>query len=383
MSSPTTEQLEIAKKNIKTMRDFNEYTFIHGTPYISNAFYLLTEPPNDAGLTYVLDFFSLAFSTLASFAGPAAEFAAGFLEGMLSSWASDPPPSLNKQFADITTRFNKTSVEIDLTLAKVHDGLEDPGTRQATWDSEYKLRGKSYKVSDLAASLLPDKDTAIFVDNAKKAEKEWDRRIWRLLLVANYRIPYRDRFRTDYTDKNVPPIPWIKEQIGEYPYAYFSYFWHQGNGGDCSLWIAVEYCLELNATGFRDLSDDACAYLFIDSVPGTIINKDGLFTREEVVKFMGIKIVTNDIERAKAYREAEKEGKTLLALYQAHGREAIERQVIEKVQTDPVFARKLTRDTKETLEAFFDIKIPEHVNLTVVIEDPMSFGLVIPAKASA
>lgn len=373
MTAPTPEQIQKVQTNLDRMHLFNQYVFEHGKPCILNAYLLLTEPQTDSGLMYVLDFFEAAFETLGGMLGPLGTISSTFLAGMVNSWASNTPPSLKGQFADIITRFNNTSMEVDTQLAAIHDDLNNP----ATWNMNFQFNNKTAQVSDLATIDFPPPDTTPFMDMATAAVNLWDRTIWKNILIANFRIPFRGQTRSDYTDPKVPPIPQIQQMINDEKNLYCSYFWHPGDGGDCQLWIIDSYYVEFNTAGFYQLSADACNYLFIDSVPGVIINAKGLYTREDVVQFLGIKIVTDDAKEVKEYLAAREQGKTLLALYQAQGREAIENQVTQKALEDPAFARDLARDPKGTLEKFFDIKIPPRVNMTVVVEDPLNFGLVI------
>jgi len=82
------------------------------------------------------------------------------------------------------------------------------------------------------------------------------------------------------------------------------------------------------------------------------------------------------------YVRAIKQGNTLGLLVQREGREQVEKRVIEKAQSDPIFAWDLTRRTRETLEKFLDVKIPDVVAVDVIVESPRSFALVIPESAS-
>ena len=108
------------------------------------------------------------------------------------------------------------------------------------------------------------------------------------------------------------------------------------------------------------------------------INPDGLFTRQQVVDFLGIQInPDNDYNLAKEYKKAKEKGKTLLALFQSQGRDAIENPIIQKAQEDAVFADKLVKDPKSALKEYFDVTLPANVSLTVVLEDDQNMGMVI------
>jgi hypothetical protein len=82
------------------------------------------------------------------------------------------------------------------------------------------------------------------------------------------------------------------------------------------------------------------------------------------------------------YLRAMKEGKTLGLLLQREGREQVASRIIEKAQGDSVFAVELTFRPRQTLEMFLDVKIPEVVSLSVVVEDSGTFGLVVPRRAN-
>jgi hypothetical protein len=383
MPVPTQDQITKVLTNLDNMQKWNDYVYNkHFGASISNAYLLLTEPDtNDKGLTYVLNIFEAAFKVMGAALGPGGAFASNFLVGMMGYWSGAPPSNLNKQFAQLILRTAQTSEEVDIQLANYSTALKNPATMQATWDTKFTYNGQTTSVGDLANVTFPLEHDPTFYPLVDAASKSFDQQIWKQMLMENYEARYRQFYRTDATDKNTPPIKWIQSYIQYYKNTYYTYFWHEGDGGDCSLWIAQEYYVTIKGTEAYWLNGDSCDYVFIDSTPGTIINKDGLFTRQEVMDFLGIHYQPNSTYHlTKEYLQAKQEGKTLLALFEKQGREAIEKQVIQKAAEDPFFARNLTIDPKKTIEECFDIKIPEYVQLTVVLEDAMNFGLVIPAE---
>jgi hypothetical protein len=137
------------------------------------------------------------------------------------------------------------------------------------------------------------------------------------------------------------------------------------------------------------MSDVACAYLFIDSVDGVVINQNGLFARKTVFNNLGIRqttfIITNvssppGDKLSKAYLRAMAEGRTLGKLIEREGRHKVERSIIDKAHEDSVFARDVIARPRQTLEKFLGVKIPEVVGLSIVLENGRTFGLVIPEK---
>ncbi len=388
MPTPTQPQINAVLTNLVNMQDFNDYVYNKRcTAHISNAYDLLSEPDStDKGLVYVLNLFEAAFKVLGGFLGPGGAFASNFLVGMMGYWSGNPPSSLNAQFAKLIERTAQTSQEVDNLLADFHSALQNAETMQATWDTQFTYNGQTTSVGDLANVIFPVEADPSFYPMVNAAAKSFDQQIWKQMLVNNYRVRWRDFYRTDCTDKDTPPIKWVQEYIDYYKNTYYTYCWHQGGGGDCSLWIADEYAVEKNVTGFYELNEDCCNYIFIDSTPGTIINQEGLFTRQQVMDFLGIQYHSTcdgtSKEYLKEYLKAEQEGKTLLILFKKQGREAIENRVIQKAQDDALFAHNLNKNPKQTIEGFFDIKIPELVQLTVVLANSSTYGLVIHSDHS-
>jgi hypothetical protein len=79
-----------------------------------------------------------------------------------------------------------------------------------------------------------------------------------------------------------------------------------------------------------------------------------------------------------AYLRAMKEGKTLTALIQADGRDAVQSRVIAPAHADPIFAHDLRMRPRETLEEFLGVKIADVIDVVVTGEGSRTFGLVIP-----
>jgi hypothetical protein len=74
------------------------------------------------------------------------------------------------------------------------------------------------------------------------------------------------------------------------------------------------------------------------------------------------------------------EGRTLGKLIEREGRPKVEQSIIDKAHEDPVFARNVVMNPRQTLEAFLGVKIPEVIGLSIVAENGRTFGIVIPQK---
>lgn len=381
MSVPTDEQIKIATTNLTNMIFLNRDIFPRGTAKILNAFLKFETTDSDPGLNIVLNILEGGFWAVASLGGPVSSFAASFLSGMLSYWVTDTPPSLKGQFGSYLERFDRTSEQVTIQLGKFKDGLDskDPKIIEKVWNTRFTYNGKTASVADLGNSYFPSPGSTDYDRMIIKAAFALDQELWKQILKANYYVHILSgNVNTGYKDKNVPPIPFILEQIKYYPASYWTWYWFPD---ECPRWIAKSYIIK---TGYYPtygywLNDACCRYLFKDSLPGHTINEYGLFTRQEVVDFIGMKYEPDVTTLSESYRKAAKRGKTLERLVARQGREAIEARVFQKAREDAFFARDLTFRPKETLEKFLDIKIPDHISLTVVVEDEMHYGLVIPA----
>jgi len=228
---------------------------------------------------------------------------------------------------------------------------------------------------------------------ATRAIFAMDQLIWRTVLKAKFVVTLWESSssRTPMQgDQNDPPVSWDEAFIAKNPAYYTTWTWHNSAGcGDISGWIINEYNLGTGAGPFFDgsISTDACRYLFIDSADGVVINAAALYPRATVFNNLGIRQTTYYVFSAggptaaklsTGYLRAMKAGNTLGNLIQREGREAIQNRIIAKAQQDSVFADDLKFRPRETIEKFLGVKIPEVVGISVIVETPRNFGLVVP-----
>ena len=125
--SPTPPQVAKVQANLVSMQKFNDFVYdTAAVNKVTNAYLLLSEQDNsDPGVTIGLNLLESAFRAIGSFAGPAGTFAASFLSGLLSWWATpaNTPPSLNTTFSGLLTRLENTKIAVDATLADDHQNV--------------------------------------------------------------------------------------------------------------------------------------------------------------------------------------------------------------------------------------------------------------------
>ena len=349
----------------------------------------------DPGMEICLNILGAALNAIGGELGPIGTFAGGFLSGMINTWSTNAPPTLNATFASLLERLTATSLAVDTQLATISGDVTD------NWDLSFTFGGSTVAVSDLATIAFPAKGTDDFQTMANTALFALDQSIWATVLQANFVITLWQEvvdgrvepFIIASNDPLTPPTAEIEQYIATNPSFYYTYAWHVSEGkcsGDTTGWAITEYSVGTGVTALdaNNLSGAACAYLFTDSAFGVIVNTAGLYSRETVFTGLQIRTATWQIQDGGEalpklsfrYLRAMKEGRTLGLLIAREGREAVEKRIIDQVNIDRVFARKLKSHPRKTLEAFLDVRIPETVKVHVTIEDGRHFGIVIPRQ---
>jgi hypothetical protein len=396
MSTPTPAQIAQVQQNLDNLIALNDYIYNYGNNKVLNAYLLLSEQDNSGlGLAIGLNIVEGVFWGIGGSFGPVGNFLASFCSGMVSYWATDTPPSLNTTFSSVLNQISTMFRAFDAQMATYKNDVA------GNWNTSFSYNGKTGTLSDLANLTIPTEkgpDSALFQSMTTAGIFALDQQIWTTVMQTNYVVTLwvGSNDQPMPGDQNDPPVAWDQMFIGKNPAYYNTWSWHDSSGcGDTSGWNVNEYNIGTGGGVFSDgsMSDAACGYLFIDSSDGNVINPNGLFARATVFTGLGLTQKTqyvntggggiataSEAKLSTGYLRAMKEGKTLGALIQREGRESVERRIIEKAHADPIFARNLARRSRQTLEEFLDVKIPEVVNLNVTVEDGRNFGLVIPAK---
>lgn len=400
MSTPTPEQIKTVETNIGRMIAFNNHVYSFGHTKIEVAFKLLSRTDAaDPGFTFGLNLIQSTFRGLGALGGPLGTFTASLLCGVVSDWAKDKPKDLTGTFVSLDQRFQKSVRELNLQLGILANDVP------ANWTKKFKFDNKEVTLADFAdpAKLFP---TETFKpEEFKKLTDEAlhgvDRAVWQEILATQFQVTHwtmSQQFKL-HGGPNDPPIEWVKGFIAKHP-AYRKTWTYQAKR-DClgyDGWVMGEYSLGVapGLVGSGAISDEAAKYLFIDSVPGVVINPEGVYKREEVFTGIGIPVRTKHVVTGGAfpagavdeetaprqlsfgYLRAMKEGKTLTALVQAEGRDAVQARVIAAAHADPIFAYDLRMRPRQTLEEFLGVKIADVIEVIVIVEGSGTFGLVIP-----
>ncbi|MDI3286674.1 hypothetical protein [Polyangium sp. 15x6] len=388
LPDPTADQIKKTQSNLSNMVRFNRDLETPGALKITNAFTLVSIKDNsDPGLNLVVELFIRTFEAVAGELGPVGAIGGAVIGGLVRYWLADPPQDLRAQFADYITRFDKTTRAVSLQLATYHDDVKK------YWHAPFYFDGGLHSLSDLATIDFPQPATRDYQLLQDAAVLELDRSVWRQVLVANDVVT---QWITNSPiiigeDPDHPPVEWAQEVIKRNPAYNITWTWSDGDCcGSYKGWVITEYNVGRGAGPFDDgsLSAAACHYLFKDSTPGTIINSDAIYERNTVFFKLGLEqkaapvgaAPRGEVKLSVAYLRAAKKGQTLARLIEAEGRQAVERRIIEKAQSDSIFAAELRIRPRQALEEFLGVKIPETIQLSILVESGPVFGLVIPRQ---
>ena len=304
MTSPTQQEIDKVKLNLRNLIDLNEDLLINGNLKIENAFTLLELKDNkDLGVQIGINLLDGGFWAASD--GITA-FASNFCCGVVSKYSSDTPPSLMGITNALIERFQVTSNQFQYDLQKFYD---DPITYwdviySGTVQTAFGSHMVSGKLSDLSTIDVPGKNDTEYTVNMVKGLYGIDQQIWNTLL-PNFIITawYPE---SEYSDKIYTSEDMINQANEWYKNnpSYWDYWvWEQDRGLFGGKKDHGTYYLTHNSIGrgwsltsYGNLSDSACNYLFNDlynGVPNPNVASDyksigtpGLFPREFVFNDM-------------------------------------------------------------------------------------------------
>lgn len=377
---PTPEEIEKVKVNLTNMQQFNDKVYVYGNPKIANCYVLLQQQDNtDKGLFVVQCLLDGGFAAIGSCLGMVGAFGATILCNIVNDWGDNPPPDMANTYSNLTSRFMNGSKDVDQQLAVYY---QDPVTY---WDTVFSYNGMSCTLGDLATIDFPSETDPDFEILLNPAIVGVDRAIWAQNLLD---YCYNVKWLPD-VDISGDITSWLQMFYDRNKSYWCSYYWHADSGscGDSSYWVVEEHNVSFGAGMYHDghISDDACAYLFIDSTDGTVINAQGLYTRSDVFNKIGMRTQTitepygtptKNVDQE--YMNALKNGEpTLSALFSTIGEDEIKKQVLHAVSKDPTLKVCLEKRPHETLSKILGVKIPTVLRFTIVEQKPRSFVLVL------
>jgi hypothetical protein len=270
------------------MITFNKDLLNQAVIKLTAAYALLTEvKQSDSGLGICINFLGSCFKAIGAVFGPPGAFISNFLTGLVSQYATETPPSLNKSYNTLLLFLQSTFIQIDQDLADYH---ADPAKNwdkvfSGSYNTPFEKIQTSGKISDLANCQFPVQTYDAYYVLLNACIKELDRSIWATFL-SNYVI-------THYIPSNNPPwdYPCDTDSIDNSFLRVHRSYYHtwtpqdhtDKHGGHYTTYDREEYNIGNGAGVFSDgaLNDDACNYLF-QNFASDQLDPPGLFLRSDV-----------------------------------------------------------------------------------------------------
>jgi hypothetical protein len=297
---PTQTEILKLQTNIINMQSFNDHVYNYGNAKIANAFALLSQTDNtDLGNKISVDLLSGACYAITGLIEPIGTVAGSFLSSYVSGYYAAPPPSLNMAFSNLINRFQATSIQLDYDLAQIYSNPLTywNNTYSGTINTPFGSYPVSSTVSQLSTIDFPAETDPQFDVLVKAAVYALDQQIWDDLLQRF--IITKQTPEVDVTNQYDPDgiDVWLEEFYNLHKAYWCTYTYYEDiskKGKDNSYWRVFEYNIGSGVNNHSDgsLNDNACNYLFIDSIDNVIINPDGLFHRTFVFNNLGIRTTT-------------------------------------------------------------------------------------------
>lgn len=302
---PTTANINKVKTNLTNLQKFNDTFYIYSISKCANAFLLLGKnDANDPGMQVGINLLCGAIIGVGGEYGVLGCVMANYFCGLISQYTNSntPPSQLLTVFASYITRIQATSVQADHDMAIDYT---NPTTnwyvvKSGTFETPWGERTLGCCLGQLATVDIPAETDPQFDELMFKILYAFDQTLWWTILRQNFQIN-----------------KWFMNQSPEYLVSKYSQDWinnyckglnikypatnntweiiqirnFSGLGKKKSYYMVNEASLGSppNKGNDQTISDGAAKYLFIDSIPGDIINTSGLFTREYIFNSAGIK----------------------------------------------------------------------------------------------
>ena len=280
---PTPDDIARVKANLSNMVVFTNIINQYGSEKIINCFALLAETDgSDVGLNIMLNLLCGCFWAIGGYYEPIGAISANFLSGCVNNWKSseNTPQSLLGSFASIYSRFIQTCIEVTNELGVYNS---DPVTY---WDKTFTYNDQTVTLGDLATIDFPMQGNIEFQTFEDAALFNLDQGVWQVNLqkfcvVTTYVFGHESMKRIN---KHGGPDGYMNDyysnQHGNSGYIYLVY--NPGHAMQTEGYDTHTYFFghEKRPDKPGYLSDAAYNYIFQNTTPTNITNKDGLWKRE-------------------------------------------------------------------------------------------------------
>ena len=306
LPDPTIDNIDKVKNNLSNMQRFNDLLYTYSITKCANAFLLLSKnDDNDPGMNIGINLLCGGLIGIGAEFGILGAVAANYYCGIISEYSVISPPALLSKFTSYTTRIQATSLEADHDIAIDYSNTASNWTilKVGSFDTPWGIKTVSCSLAQVATISFPPETDPQFEQMMAKAIFAFDQTLWWTLLNQNFQIngwnigwllppiiqassvPNGDAGMNKYCNNYMITNPahwttWLYAQSSD------------KKGRDTSSYMIYDYSLggePDNRNRDQPISNAAANYLFIDTIPDTIVNPNGLFERYYVFNSFGLK----------------------------------------------------------------------------------------------
>lgn len=300
---PTTDNIIRLRKNLINLQHFNDQLYTYSITKTANCFLLLSQTDSgDPGMNTGINLLCGAMIGIGAEFGIIGAVIANYFCGLVSEYSVTKPPGLLTTYTSYNTRIQATSMKADNDIATSN---ADP---VANWNIVYSgsfntpwgIKSASCTLGQLAAIDVPSEIDTLYQQMMTKAVFCFDQMLW-WAVILRYQVnglntgymlpaivqasdvPQGDTGMNNYCNNYMISLP------AHWTYWIYSHTTDK-KGRDTSTYEILDYSLGSSPINGKDqpIPDNAARYLFIDTIPGTIVNANGLFNRYFIFNQIGL-----------------------------------------------------------------------------------------------
>lgn len=302
---PTDVNIRRLRTNLKNLQSFNDKLYTYTITKTANCFLLFSKTDNaDPGMNIGINLLCGAMIGIGGDYGFLGAVIANYFCGLVSEYSVTSPPSLLTSYTSYITRIQATSIQADNDMAiSDQDPVKNWNTvKSGSFNTPWGIKSASCTLGQLAAINVPTEIDPIYEQMMTKAVFCFEQMLWWTVMNQNYQVngwnsgfmlppivqasdvPQGDTGMNNYCNNYMIGLP-----------AHWTYWGYDHStdkkGRDTSTYVIMDYSVGSEPKNMHDqpIPDAAARYLFIDTIPGTIVNANGLFNRYFVFNEFGLK----------------------------------------------------------------------------------------------
>ena len=305
---PTDANVVRLRTNLKNLQHFNDQLYTYTITKTANCFLLFSQTDNgDPGMNIGINLLCGAMIGIGADYGFVGAVIANYFCGLVSEYSAAPPPTLLSSYTSYITRIQATSIQADLDMSySDRDPVQNWNTvRSGSFNTPWGTKSAACTLGQLAAVDVPTEIDPSYNLMMAKAVFCFDQMLWWSMMNQRYQINgWNSGFMlplivqaSDVPQGDTGMNNWCSNYMISLP-AYWSFWYYSHStdkkGRDTSTYVVYNYSVGSEPTNRgqdQPIPDNAARYLFIDTIPGTIVNADGLFNRVFVFNDFGLKMI--------------------------------------------------------------------------------------------